>query len=68
MKKIMYLILILSFNAYAADEDGSGGTPSSSASSTVDEEGSGGHPYSVVVNGNTTLHCYANGSCIVISN
>ena len=85
MKNIISLLLILSLNTYAADEDGSGGTPSSSATSTadengsggtpsssatstVDEDGSGGRPYTVVVNGDTILHCYANGGCIVINN
>ena len=76
MKYTIYLLLVLSVNALAATEDGSGGTPSTTAdedgsggtpSITAEEDGSGGTPSVIIIGGgNTILQCDNYGGCVVV--
>jgi hypothetical protein len=66
MKKIL-LLIVFSSTVFSAGEEGCCSTPSSSITIT-DENDSKSYPYTVIVNDSTIVHCYSNGSCVVINN
>lgn len=68
MKKILFLSIIFTSSVFSAGEEGCCSITENAISTTADKESNSDRPYIVVINGNTIMHCYTNGSCVVIEN